>query len=468
MKQLLFCVLFLALTTLAHAQGECPGQHCSIKFDTINKICTSAGQQGQVVYVEYNGGFCWCKCSCLAASTPVAITDKNWKAIGEIKIGETVLALGSDGKWKSAPVVYSDGTKNPQKPYPYAIYVGIESGMSIVATADHLFLLSSGDLRRADRLSPDDQLMGADMKPVKIIALTHGSYLGPIHHIAATKWDQSAVTRDGHLINTSGVVSGDYFLQVNQPDANKSLPQIGTSAYESKYSAKFSSLAGRVPATITLSDKASFTSYKKLLPPSNSTYFLPPGQDEAAEGALSPLDNTVPYEMAEYLVGHYKRFYPDVQFQIDWANDTVNAWANVINGKRVVTILGGLLRHWAVKQEGAGLVLSHELGHHYGGDPRYPNSSWGASCEGQSDYWGALIAQRTVWWGQYALQQTDAGSQQLYNLFAYGLKVGNLFSPDVVKRLYTQTAGCTHPPAQCRYDTYRAAMRLDAKPGCAN
>jgi hypothetical protein len=175
----------------------------------------------------------------------------------------------------------------------------------------------------------------------------------------------------------------------------------------------------------------------------------------------------LPYEMAVYLVNHFKVYYPDVTYHIEWGDNTVNAYAWKQGSTRHVAILGGLLRHVYVKQEGAGLVLAHELGHHYGGEPRYPNNPW-ASCEGQSDYWGALIGMRKVWFGHYAMEQIDEGSTQLRNLFMYGLTGGNLF--DVVlpePKPGSLMAGCSHPPAQCRYDTYKAAMRLDDKPSCA-
>lgn len=122
------------------------------------------------------------------------------------------------------------------------------------------------------------------------------------------------------------------------------------------------------------------------------------------------------------------------------------------------------IRHRAVEIEGLGLVLAHEIGHHFGGAPRYPNNPW-ASCEGQADYWGALVAMREVWWGGEALRQVRAGAEQLYNLFAHGLLMG-LSEADAELQL-AALAGCGHPPAACRRETYLAALTLDDKPACA-
>jgi len=74
-----------------------------------------------------------------------------------------------------------------------------------------------------------------------------------------------------------------------------------------------------------------------------------------------------------------------------------------------------------------------------------------------------MVAQRHVWWGPYAIEQIKKGSEQLYNLFAYGLAAGNLFDKP------TQFAGgnCSHPSAACRLETYKAAITLENKPACA-
>jgi hypothetical protein len=460
-KSISIVSLILAGVQSVLAQGECPGQHCSAKAQIVNQMCINLGQKGGVVFVEHQGSYCWCKCSCLASNTPVATDSSAWKPIGELKVGDTVLALQSDNSWKKAPVVFSDGTTMPEKPFPYAVYISTASGTSIVVTADHLFLMPDGSLKRADRLAPSDKLVDAALKPTNITALVAGSYHGPIHHIAATRWDGN-VTKDGHLINTSGVISGDYFVELymNQPALLSDL-QVGSSEYEKKYGEMLG--IKDLKTVIDLGGKAKFIPGRKFMAPPEAVPFLPPGQDIAAAGKLQPLDYTIPYEMAEYLVNHYKRFYPEVVFHIEWFDDRVNAFAWREGSVKHVAILGGLLRHVAIQQEGAGLVLAHELGHHYGGPPFYPNSP--LSCEGQSDYWGALVAERNVWWGHYALQQIQAGSQQLYNLFAFGLLVGNLFEVDAITPRLQGI--CTHPPAQCRLDTYLAAMRLDPKPSCA-
>lgn len=462
-------ILFsLALASLSATAQECPGSHCSAKSEQINNICKANGQGGNLVFVEHPAGtgqFCYCRCSCMPPDTPVAIGPGKYRALGDLKVGESVLALQQDGSWKPAQVVFSDGTTEPKKPLPYAIYITLSNGTSLVTTADHAFLLADKQtLKRADRLQPTDQLLDAEkMAALSIRAIYSGSYHGPLHNVAVSGWNE-ADTQWGHLINTRGVVSGDYFAQLYLVrDEKQTDPQVGSDAYVAKF-ASFKATQAQTKE-VKMSKNSKFVPHRRMTIPRNAIPFLEPGQDVAAAGALHPLDYTLPYEMAEYLTKHYQRFYPQVVFHVEWNDDRVNAFAWMQGGTRHVALMGGLIRHRAIKEEGAGLVLAHEIGHHFGGKPRYPSGNTWASCEGQSDYWGASVAQRNVWWGSDALLKTKNGADQLYNLFANGLLMGNLIEQS--KKGPAALGICSHPPAYCRFDTYIAANRLDAKPACA-
>ena len=468
MKSIKLSVIILLFTAKIYGQA-CPQDTCTAKAAQIGTICHSNGGKGSLVYIPVGTGWCYCLCSCLASNTPVAQEGNKWKPIGDIKIGEKVLALQKDGKWLSSDVIYSDGTENMEKPIHYAIYTTLENGNTLISTADHIYLLANGKLKRADRLSPLDKLSDENKKPLTIIQVVAGEYKGSVHNIAVGKWDNTTSNLDGHFILTKGVISGDYYVQSiakESTDIGINLPQVGSTEYSAKFKTELKSerMLGlsQLSDTIKLTETNYFKPYKNTKIPSNAINFLPKEYEEAAVGLLYPLDNSVPYEVAEYIVYNFKRFYPNVVYHIDWTDNTVNAYAWMEGNTRHVALKGGLIRHRYIQQEGVGLVLAHDLGHHYGGGPRYPNNPW-ASCEGQADYWGSLVAERNVWWGQYALEQIEKGSLQVYNLFAYGLRVGNLFEIQTVS-----LAGiCTHPAATCRLATYRAGLKVELKPACA-
>ncbi len=84
----------------------------------------------------------------------------------------------------------------------------------------------------------------------------------------------------------------------------------------------------------------------------------------------------------------------NLTFSRQWSNSTVNASASRSGNDYIVTMYGGLARHWAVSQDAFMAVVCHELGHHIGGIPT-KGDRW-ASTEGQSDYWATLKCLRTL------------------------------------------------------------------------
>jgi hypothetical protein len=193
----------------------------------------------------------------------------------------------------------------------------------------------------------------------------------------------------------------------------------------------------------------------RLIIPPDACRFI--SDDEAEAKKSEPhraWNDPMAREWTEYLIAHHRTFYPNVVFQFDWANDTVNAYAWVQNGVRYVAILGGLVRHVAIELESTALVLAHELAHHFGGPPTYPQ---GLSCEGQADYFGVRTIMRRVWFGEYYITVSDKAIAQMANFFG----VANDPNPPA------GGGGCSHPPGQCRVATYHAAVRLSGRPSCA-
>ena len=147
----------------------CPGHHCSKIVKEVNDVCKDDGFRGNVVYVQYDGKYCGCKCSCVAVDTLVAVPDDNWKRMADFRVGDSILALDASNSWVQKEVKFSDGTGTGNgNAVPYAIFVALDDDTRLIVTADHPFLLGDGSLQVACRLSPDDKLMNENLQPVEL------------------------------------------------------------------------------------------------------------------------------------------------------------------------------------------------------------------------------------------------------------------------------------------------------------
>jgi hypothetical protein len=475
---------FLWSNTMAR---PCSASHCGSADAMLNELCpiiyrdAPGGYAGKPVPTRDANGPCICTCSCLAFDTPVEAMAGEFRSIQDFISGDEVLACGGDFSWKTHNVEFSSGS-DPDGTQPDAIFVEFDGG-SIIVTSDHLFLVNEGFLRRANTISTTDTFLDPSGISVKILTVKSGFYRGGFHHIATSRADPNG-KMDGHLLNTNGIISADYTVQLSQdqflaPEEND-LPVVGSSAYENAHgetpdiSSEVRSAMGIhdgmefVASAMTVSngsrmleefgeahnraDQPKFveTKHVKLRVPGDACRFIS-DQDARAKARERMKTGSAAFasrEDAGGLIYHLSRYYPNVVYHLDWHDDEVNAFAWVENGVRHVALLGGLIRHWAIEWESLALVLAHELAHHYGGTPTFPH---GLSCEGQADYYGAGVVMRQVWFADHYVSVMVPAITQLQNFF----------SPNPGNH------GCNHPSRDCRVSIYTAALDLHPIPDCA-
>jgi hypothetical protein len=181
------------------------------------------------------------------------------------------------------------------------------------------------------------------------------------------------------------------------------------------------------------------------------------------------------------LMEEFRQAFPEIHhINYDWENNDVNAWAWVDEaGKRHVLMLGGMIRHRYNKMPAVAIVLAHEIGHHLGGDPKYPH---GLTCEGKADFWGTKVGLRRVYNSPDGGADSDKykaqreGVDQLYAVLTGGLLV-NPYSEEGVRlalesdRISELAATdpqaairCGHPDADCRRRLYIAGFNDDEEP----
>lgn len=178
-------------------------------------------------------------------------------------------------------------------------------------------------------------------------------------------------------------------------------------------------------------------------------------------------------------------------FQRNWDDGTVNAYASRQGTTWQVAMFGGLARYKDMTVDGFTYVVCHELGHHLGGAPKYVRNPW-ASVEGQSDYYGGLKCMKRLWANDNNVAIVDNMQVDAVVEKACEKQFANSNEAALCKRLAMagKTLGQTladlgqekavdfatpstvvvtklmesHPPAQCRMDTYFAAALCDKDP----
>lgn len=451
---------------------QCSSAHCGSIDTELNEVCKQSGWSvNHPVITRDANGVCTCSCSCLAFGTPIQTAKDEYRAVEDFLVGDTVLAANADLKWSEHKVEFSQGTTGASV-QKYTVLVVFGGGQFLAVTSDHVFMLADSSLKLASRLTIADQLIAPDGSPVPILSVHIGDYTAGFHHIATAKKAPDP-NLEGNLLNTNGVVSGDYSLQLYYRGGeergrfsadHEELPIIGSPEYVDAHGDAClhppqEELEGVVMALDSARDRATTSfisaSNTRLVIPEDAHGFL--SEEEArskANDRMRPWNDPQAREWTEYLIDFHRFFYPSIVYHFDWSDDTVNAYAWVQNGVRHVAILGGLVRHFALELEGVALVLAHEIAHHYGGDPSFPG---GLTCEGQSDYYGVAVVMRRVWFGEDYATKADRGTQQMADFFG----VPNSPTPP------GGSAGCSHPAGACRIATYHSAVTLGGLPACA-
>jgi hypothetical protein len=429
------------------------------------------------------GGQCFCCCSCLAKDTLIA-TATGLQKIGNLMEGDkiSVGSRQSDSSsliWAEVEVGFSAGTDTGVQ--PNAIYLGFDNDETpdLICTAAQVFLLSDGRYTTARKLRPGQELMRQDGTPQPISFISMGEYRGGVHHISTKlDWEDSP---DGHLIVAAGVVVGDYVLQVNFDDLDKSLkepehdqlPNIGTPQYEDHHvnnivrtdvSFEFahpSSQAAQQESADTRSTLngtfQTYTDTKQLIPAGAQSFLTQAQAEDLLKNSVQlPVSAPVPHDTFVTITKQLSGFYPDVQFSFDTTNFTPNIYAFEAYGKKNVVVTGGLARTQGFGYEGMMMAIGNAIGRFYGDKPK---NARGYSSVGASDYFAFGVLSRNIWIG---------GSQwYAYCLAAY-TQWKNLFDKITGEHAKGNAEFPLNDPSlECRILTVEQAIGGGSIPECA-
>lgn len=418
-----------------------------------------------------NGQVCYCCCACLSNGTPLAVPD-GMKPIEQFKVGDAITVGTWQGQalsWNTGAVQFSSGSDAAQPSTMMFIACGAQK--QVIAAMDHLFLLSTGKFKRADRVAPShDRLMGADGVLLDIISVQSGKWNKGLHYIATDlRFSGSA---DGHLINTAGIVSGDFCLQINQEalqkvglmDAPEQSPAHGSRAYAAAYPDLHVTRAMAVRSGAGQADVAVPEGYTAFGPagaiaiPPGAAQFFTDAQDADIvanqQASFRELHSDAGFAVLYYLRDMFKGFYPDIDIVIDHANPHVNTYAYLTAGRKRLVVSGELARLNNVSPDGYKFILAQGIARLL---DTTPTDRHGVTCLAAADFQASATILRRVFYldaGDLA-RNALAEMTTVFGLISAGHAAGD---PDDV---------ANDPSVQCRLACIRTGFFAGALLPCA-
>lgn len=166
-----------------------------------------------------------------------------------------------------------------------------------------------------------------------------------------------------------------------------------------------------------------------------------------------------------------------------WGSEELNAYAQKYEDKWTISMHGGLYRHPYLSNDAYALVVCHEMGHLLGGAP-YTYSKEKTSIEGQADLWGigsCLPRYFKAFSFNDDIEMSDKRVLKICNSQNIDLKIcyRSVLAAESLTRTLAQASGqmlpsislkdksivnstsITHPPSQCRLDTFLNGVMCD-------
>ncbi|UVM52971.1 hypothetical protein LOY38_13535 [Pseudomonas sp. B21-015] len=267
------------------------------------------------------------------------------------------------------------------------MFIEFAGNKQLIASVDHLFFLASGKLKRADRLVPHkDQLMSAEGTPLDILSSLSGTWDKGLHHIATDMHFNGSL--NGHLINSAGVVSGDYCLQINQHelikmglmDAPETSPAFGSKAFAAANPHLAVTRASALKSGEILSNVALPQGFSAFNPeggmyiPAGAAQFLTDAQasDIVNNKKASFLDLTSDsgIDAVNYLLKVFKAFYPSINILVDTANPNFNTYGFEMYGQQHLVISGEITRLNGLYSDGYKFIIAQGIARLLGSTPK--------------------------------------------------------------------------------------------------
>lgn len=187
---------------------NCRADHCSEINRDLNEFCTAKGFKGKKYMVLDKNIVCMCPCSCVVPMTSIDLADGNYPLfIKDLLEGDSVVTPLSD-RMSSSSI-----SKMMSSEMTGIIYdIQTENGFSLQCSGNHVFIDPAENTISAKDLKVGNTIVQTMMGPSLIIKSNKIHYDGLMYNMIVHGKSKRA---QDHIINTNGIYSGDWLLQIN-------------------------------------------------------------------------------------------------------------------------------------------------------------------------------------------------------------------------------------------------------------
>lgn len=437
------------------------GVHCSQAKPPLKPDDPVGPQKDPNLNGPGKPGYCYCCCSCFGSGTPIEVNPGEYAPARDIVAHELIQVAGAELRWRRGVVEIASTWDNDDGIVPsmYLLRYGWDDGFrEVVVSPDHPFLMEDGTLVSVQDLTKLPlQLRRADGGLSAVLVVAQGSYVGGVSSIQM-EGEFDGTDLSGHLLNTYGLVSGDFKVQVHYASQHlatalvhdfspeqENLP-AGTPEYQRAFPsdayAEFVADSSAWPEGFVPVTQAELT-----VPVTAARYFTDDQADYLRRHApMTGAGDTYPARNLLYLFNLCRGLYPGIDFLLDWNVAKPNAYTWSEWGRRTVVFTGGLVRLKDLGRDGLGIVLAAMLSY------QYPD----VRCVGEADYTAIARVLHEIWDGNLFVTVIDAGMTQLEKVMSL-LEHAEPGAGD----------NCKDPGIACRLDCYAAGLSRFGVPDCA-
>jgi len=397
--------------------------------------------------------------------TPLEKRPSEFVLIETLTSGDQIMATGVDLKWSPATVEDRSGDVD-QLVIPGLLYVeyampGEDGYRHLLVTPDHPFLMQgtkflmqgTKKLKKVQHLEPGDKLATPDGDAAIVQFVHPGEHFTTIQSIEMVG-DVDPQTLDGHLLNSNGVVTADYAVQVmvelghgefdrisHEPDSEEM--ECGRDEYIEMHGAASQAFVddpARWPRGFVPHHSA------PNVVPGYAYGYLTKDQAEAVynNAEFNPFNNVTGRADMLYLFRLSRAQFPDIVCILDWQQRVPNAYSWQNSGQKFLLVTGGLVRLKKFYIDGLSMIVAS-----------LQASLQGQECVCQWDYAATTTILRVTWPDTVLATLIPDGISQVQSMFD---KAGKDVPGD---------DPCNLPTLKCRIESYWAGFSFLDLPDCA-